>query len=49
MEHQVLYEYKDLSDDLYVRNIKDVLSIDTSANAVKVMSAKHSHIKCYIY
>tara|TARA_B110000503_G_C6757308_1_gene253996 strand:- start:125 stop:442 length:318 start_codon:yes stop_codon:yes gene_type:complete len=43
---QVNDNNKDLSDDLYSRNIKDVTSIDTCSTAIKIMTAKHGHLKC---
>ena len=35
-----------MSDDLFVRNIKDVTSIDISQTVIKQMSAKYNHLKC---
>jgi hypothetical protein len=35
-----------MSDDIFVRNIKDVTSIDISHTVIKQMSAKYSHLKC---
>jgi hypothetical protein len=37
-----------MSDDIFVRNIKDVTSIDISHTVIKQMSAKYSHLKCKV-